>query len=465
MLPTLRPVSLGPLCTAVLALTTSLAVADEPTGEVHPPNILLIVADDLGWNDVGWHGGPFQTPAMDRLVSEGVELDRHYVQPVCTPTRTALLSGRWTSRFGPHALAPSNLRIFPPGTVTLAAALGEAGYSTHIAGKWHLGSKSEWGPNHYGFDHSYGSLTGAVDPWTHKYRRGPYEDTWHRDGQIFHEQGNATELVAKEVLGWIRSAQKPWFIYVPFHAVHIPIDSPEEYKRLYDGVEFDPDPVRDESQRRFGAFVSQLDAKIGEFVAALDETGQRQRTLIVFTSDNGGKASGGNPYVGDVPPTPVLSSNAPLRGDKNELYEGGIRVCAFANWPGKLAPHKVDAPMHAVDWMPTLTRLAGWQPPSDLQFDGIDLWPTLTGKTERREPRTIYIPHRAGAVVIRDGWKLISWTRNRKDELYHIAEDPGETTELAATMPERARELQSLLEQLRTADVQEKPEDLRGLPP
>ena len=132
------------LSAVILALTGGVAQADR-SNERNLPNILLIVADDLGWKDVGWHGGPFQTPVMDRLVREGVELDRHYVQPVCTPTRTALLSGRWTSRFGPHALAPSNLRVFPSGTITLASALKEAGYTTHLAGKWHLGFQARMG--------------------------------------------------------------------------------------------------------------------------------------------------------------------------------------------------------------------------------------------------------------------------------------------------------------------------------
>ena len=205
------------------ALAPCLAAAEKP-------NILLIVADDLGWRDVGWHGGPFQTPVMDQLVREGLELDQHYVQPVCTPTRTALMSGRYPSRFGPHALAPSNLRALPPGTETMASALQSIGYETHVAGKWHLGSRPEWGPNHYGFDHSYGSLSGAVDPWTHKYRKGVYEDTWHRDGVIFHEEGNATELIAGQVVKWIGEKRAPWFIYVPFHAVHIPVDAPAKYK-------------------------------------------------------------------------------------------------------------------------------------------------------------------------------------------------------------------------------------------
>ena len=187
------------------------------------PNILVIVADDLGWGDVGWHGGFGKTPTMDRLVREGVELDRHYVQPVCTPTRTALMTGRYPGRFGPQAIHPSNLRALPRGTVTLASALKSLGYATFQAGKWHLGSRPEWGPNAYGFDQSYGTLTGAADPWTHKYRSGPYEDTWHRDGVRLDEEGNATELVTVEAERRIREGgvpaaagdRKPWFSLRP----------------------------------------------------------------------------------------------------------------------------------------------------------------------------------------------------------------------------------------------------------
>jgi arylsulfatase A-like enzyme len=167
-----------------------LQAADTP--RALRPNILLIVADDLGWSDVGWHGGFSKTPHLDRLVREGIELDQHYVQPVCTPTRTALMSGRYPGRFGPHALAPSNLRAMPLGTTTLASAL-----------------QSMWGPNQFGFDHGYGTLTGAADPWTHKYRRGPYEDTWHRDGKLFTEAGNATELIAAEAVRRIEERRSP----------------------------------------------------------------------------------------------------------------------------------------------------------------------------------------------------------------------------------------------------------------
>jgi arylsulfatase A-like enzyme len=439
-----------------------LPSAENSTGG-RKPNILLIVADDLGWADVGWHGGKFQTPVLDRLVREGVELDRHYVQPVCTPTRTALLSGRWTSRFGPHVLMPSNARAFPLGTPTLASALKQCGYSTHLSGKWHLGGKAEWGPNHYGFDHSYGALCGAVDPWTHKYRHGAFEDTWHRDLKRVDEEGNATELVAKEVLPWIKQAHAPWFIYVPFFAVHIPVDAPEEYKRRYAGVKFDDDPIKHDSLLRLAAFVNQLDTKVGEFIAALEATGQRHNTLVIFTSDNGGLPGGKNPYVGKVADSPVLSSNLPLRGHKNTLYEGGVRVSAFANWPGRLAPRKLAAPLHAADWMPTLTKLAGWTPPAGLKFDGLDIWPLLTGAVAKPEPRTIYIPHASGAIVLRDGWKLITRKTTKKNaggvELYNVTADPREEHDLAKAEPKRVQELQALLVELRRDDLAKMPPD------
>lgn len=449
------------LIAVLLSLLVSVQVTRAEPAPVKP-NILLIIADDLGWQDVGWHGGIYRTPNLDRLVREGVELDRHYVQPVCTPTRTALLSGRWTSRFGPQALSPSNLRVYAPGTVTLASALKEAGYSTSMAGKWHLGSKPEWGPNQYGFDHSYGSLNGAVDPWTHQYRKGPYLDTWHRDGRIFQEEGNATELVAQEIGQRIREASSPWFIYVPFHAVHLPVDAPEKYKDLYRDQTFGETPDRAEAMRRMGAFVSQMDAKVGEFVSILEETKQRDRTLIVFSSDNGGLAAGKNPYVGNVPDSPVLSSNRPLRGYKNQLYEGGIRVSAFANWPGVLRPRKIDEVLHAVDWMPTLTRLAACASPAGLQVDGMDLWPLLSGEVESLPSRAIYIPHPGGRVLIRDGWKLITYNDQRKPQLFDVRRDPGETKNLSEQEPKKMADLQAAMLELRKADVAELPPDLAG---
>lgn len=451
-----------------LLTIASLGRADDSSAA--KPNILLVVADDLGWADVSWHKDRFRTPALDRLVREGVELDRHYVQPVCSPTRTALLSGRWTGRFGPQVLGPSNLRAFPLGTPTLASALKEVGYSTAMAGKWHLGSRPEWGPNHYGFDHSYGTLTGAIDPWTHQYRQGPWQHTWHRDLEFIHEKGNATELLAKQGVEWVRTLPEPFFVYMPFTAVHVPVDTPEEYKRPWANVKFDDDPAKNESYRRMAAFVAQLDAKVGDLVSALDDSGRRRRTLIVFTSDNGGKLKSDNPYVGNTPDTPALSSNVPLRGEKAQLYEGGIRVPAFVNWLGTLKPRKVTAPMHAADWMPTLTKLVGWKKPPSLTFDGQDNWPAITGAVEKPEARTIYIPMRQEWAVLHGGWKLIVRSPAKMGydpadpiDLFHLDVDPSETDDLSAREPQHLAELQTLLAELRRGDLEVIPADLRGI--
>lgn len=443
------------------AATASAAAAVEATRR---PNVLLIVADDLGWADVGWHGGFGKTPHLDRLVKTGVELDQHYVQPVCTPTRTALLSGRYPGRFGPQALAPSNLRAMPPDTVTLAAALRSLGYYTCQAGKWHLGARQEWGPTRYGFAHGYGTLTGAADPWTHKYRKGPYEDTWHRDGKRLDEEGNATELVAAEAVRRIEERRTPWFVYVAFHAVHTPVDAPAEYKRAYAGVTFHADPAKQDSRLRLAAMVTQMDAKVGQLVAAVERTGQRDNTLIVFTSDNGGIHSLKNAYVGTVGHSPLNSDNAPLRGQKNTLYDGGIRVCALANWPGRLEPGKFAAPLHAVDWFPTIAAIVGYRPAADLRWDGIDQWPALTGAAPPRQDRTLYIAMRSGAAALRQGgWKLIHRPKGAA-ELYHLTDDPYEKRDLAASHPEQVARLRKLLDEQRAKDVRTLPKDLGGLP-
>jgi arylsulfatase A-like enzyme len=374
------------------------------------------------------------------------------------------MSGRYPGRFGPQALAPSNLRAMPLGTVTMASALKAVGYTTYQMGKWHLGAKPEWCPNQYGFDHSYGTLTGAADPWTHQYRKGsPYEDTWQRDGQFLHEEGNATELVAAEAVWRIEEKKSPWFIYVPFHAVHTPVDAPEEYKRLYDGVKFSDVPAKQDSRLRMAAMVSQLDAKLGQFVAALEKTGQRENTLIIFTSDNGGIESLNNSYVGTVADSPLNSENDPLRAGKNTLYEGDIRVCAFANWPGKLAARKHSTPMHAVDWLPTIASLAGYETKAELKWDGINQWPALSGTAAvDAAPRTIYIAMRKGHALRHGDWKLVA--PGEKDlQLFNLAEDPYETKDRAAAEPAKVAELRALLTEHRAKDNPQLPADLVGV--
>lgn len=436
------------------------------------PNVLFIVADDLGWGDVGWHGGLGKTPHMDRLVAAGVELDRHYVQPVCTPTRAALLTGRYPGRFGPHVIDPTNRRALPPGTVTLAAALKAAGYATFQAGKWHLGSRPEWGPLHYGFDHAYGTLTGAADPWTHKYRPGPFEDTWHRDGTRLDEPGNATELITAEAVRRIREGamlraagrRRPWFGYVAFHAVHTPVAAPQEFTRRYDGITFHADPAKQDSRLRLAAMIAQLDDALGRCVAALDETGQRRDTLIVFTSDNGGVAAARNPYAGDVPDSPFNSDNAPLRGQKNTLWEGGVRVCAFANWPGVLGPRKCPAVIHATDWFPTLVGLADPARPPQADWDGLDRWDAIAGTGPPDRPRPLCIVHASGRAVYDGDWKLIA-AHEGPAVLVDLATDPGERNNVAADHADVVARLRAIAVADAARDLSELPSDLRTAPP
>jgi arylsulfatase A-like enzyme len=415
-----------------------------------PPNIVFMMADDLGWADVGFHGGSAPTPNLDRLAREGVELTQHYVAPVCSPTRAALLSGRYWSRFG--VTSPQNERAYPWDTVTLAKAMKSAGYDTALTGKWHLGSKPEWGPRKYGFDHSYGSLAGGVGPWNHRYKSGPYTQTWHRNDELTSEEGHVTDLIAGEAVHWIESrGENPFFLYVPFTAVHLPIKEPQKY---LDRV---PAEIQAEVPAQYAACVIHLDDAVGRIVDALERTGKRKHTLVVFTSDNGGSWAENNDtkYPEDVYPQGKLpGNNEPLRGQKGQLYEGGIRVPTVVNWPGRLAPGKRNTPLHIADWMPTFCSLAGYQQNEDLAWDGSDIWPVIAAEGEI-EPRTLYwtAPGFRARAVRRGDWKLIvSRGPPEKVELFNLAEDPSEEREASAEHPEKVAELQKELQRVSASD-------------
>lgn len=432
-------VPIGTIAAGALLLSALVA------GAAKRPNILLIVADDVGWADVGYHGSPIKTPVLDRLAAAGVELDRHYVAPMCTPTRAALLTGRYWSRFG--NTKPSNERVLPFGTVTLAAALRAVGYDTAITGKWHLGSRPKWGPRKFGFHRSHGSLAGGVGPLNHLYKRGQYSRTWHRNDALLEEPGHVTDLIAAEAVRFIEAERDgPFFLYVPFTAAHVPFDEPQEY--------LDASAHIPAARRQYAASVTHMDAAIGRMIEALEKTGRRDETLIVFFSDNGGtKADGIGAYPGTYPPARVFGLNRPLRGGKREVYEGGIRTPALVHWPKRLTARKVTAPLHAIDWMPTLCRLAGYDPPENLKnlkWDGLDILPVLTGQTDAPSPRPLYCLGVSGrsAALHSGGWKLVVHGVGKKEraELYDLAADPNETTDLAARHPDRVRSLRAILE-------------------
>ncbi|MEZ6138124.1 MAG: sulfatase-like hydrolase/transferase [Pirellulaceae bacterium] len=436
----------------LILLTTTPAPADEAAR----PNIVFIMADDLGWADVEFHGGHTPTPNLNRLLSEGVELRQHYVAPVCSPTRAGFHTGRYWNRFG--ITTPINHQGLPFETMTVAKALQDAGYATALIGKWHLGSKPEWGPNHFGYEHSYGSLAGGVTPFNHHYKQGPYSTTWHRNEELLTEPGHVTDLLCDEAIAWIdeRTAPaqtKPFFLYVPFTAVHLPIREPEAW------LEKVPPEIQGEVAHQYSACILHLDAAVGRIVDAIDRAGQKENTLIVFTSDNGGSTAQNNDtkYPDDNCPTGNLpGNNQPLRGQKATLYEGGIRVPTIVRWPSQLkAGTEFQTPVCIVDWMPTFCALAAADLDAEsLQWDGVNLWTALRGEGELPK-RSIHIAGPGGGrwALRNSQWKLILTEHKNRDEplarkieLYDLAHDPYEEHDLAESHPDQVAEMQLLLD-------------------
>lgn len=414
---------------SLLLFTTWLHAA------ISPPNFVFIMADDLGWADVAFHGGSAPTPHLDKLAREGVELTHHYVAPVCSPTRAGLLTGRCWSRFG--VTRPQNERALPWDTVTLPRALKRVGYETCITGKWHLGSKAEWGPNHFGFDHSYGSLAGGVGPYDHHYKQGAFSETWHRNEKQLTEIGHATDLITQEACAWLAARRRtPFFLYVPFTAVHLPLKEPQAWLAKV------PAGIHGEVARHYAACIMHLDDAVGKIVAALEQGGQRDNTLLVFTSDNGGSTveNSTQPYPPDDYPAGRLpGNNQPLRGEKGSVYEGGTRTPCIACWPGRLKAGKHDFPVQIIDWMPTLCVLAGFKPEKDLKWDGVNLWPQLAeGAVPSTRPLYTVAPGFKSRSLRFDPWKLVEHGQGAEAryELYEIVTDPNETIDLAAQKPQ-----------------------------
>jgi arylsulfatase A-like enzyme len=436
------------LSSFLLALSMFVSVADLYAAK---PNIIFIMADDLGWADVGFHGGNAPTPHLDALVRGGMELTQHYVAPVCSPTRTGLLTGRCWSRF--NVTSPQNDRALPWDTVTLPKALQTAGYETCLTGKWHLGSLPDQGPNHFGFDHSYGSLAGGVSPWNHRYKQGPFTQTWHRNEKLIEETGHVTDLIAAEATGWLGArGDKPFFLYVPFTAVHLPLKEPQEW------VDRVPAKITGDVARHYAASVMHLDDAVGRIVAAVKKHKRGDNTLIVFTSDNGGSWVENNDlkYPDDnCPSGKLVGNNKPWRGQKGDLYEGGTRVATVVNWPGKINPGKNDTPVQIIDWMPTFSSLAGYQAKQDLKWDGVNLsGMLLKGETLPERPLYSVAPGWRARSLRLGNWKLIVHLMgdSGRIELFDLAADPAEGTNRAEQEPERVKALLAKMDEVTARD-------------
>jgi arylsulfatase A-like enzyme len=417
------------------------AQAEEPG---RPPNILLLIADDLGWRDVGYHDSEIRTPHLDRLARGGVRLERHYVYPTCSPTRAGLLTGRNPSRFGIHGpIADRSKEALPRDAVTLASVLQKRDYTTALFGKWHLGLTPDVGPRKYGFSRSYGYLHGQLDQLTHRYKNG--DRTWHRDDVFVDEAGHATDLITAETLAFLRSrGREPFFLWVAFSVPHHPLQEEERWEAPY------RETIKDPSRRLYAASVSHMDFAIGQIVQTLEKTGQAKDTLILFTSDNGGQKdyASKTEYEGKHGPNPTLGDNRPWRGWKGSLYEGGIRVPAFVSWPGRLKPAEVKEAVSYLDWFPTLSTLAGAVPAAEWKLEGRNVWPLLTGEGRPAAPVLYWHTGRDEGVMVGD-WKLIVTRKKDEAELYQVSDDPAEKNNQADRNPKKVEELRRILTEQR----------------
>lgn len=449
-----------------LAIALALSIAAPALADGAPddaptrPNIVVILADDMGYADCGFMGGTeIKTPRIDALAAAGATLEAFYVQPVCTPTRAAFMTGRYPMR---HGLQVGVIRPFaryglPLEERTLPQSLKEAGYATGIFGKWHLGHfQPEYLPTKRGFDRQYGHYNGALDYFDHT-RDGGFD--WHSDDKVCRDEGYTTHLVGREAARFVaeHAGKQPFFLYVPFNAVHAPLQVPAEYADAY--------PSLKRQRKQYAGMLSAMDEAVGKIVDAVDEAGIRKNTLFIFSSDNGGPSPG------------TVTDNGKLRAGKGTLYEGGVRVAACATWDGKIpAGSKVAEPLHIVDLYPTLLKLAGASPEQALPLDGRDAWGTIAeGKPSPHEEILLNTTPANGAIRVGD-WKLVirdgdedpdGGPARKKSaraaiELYNLRKDPYEQKDEAEAMPDKVAELRKKLDAYAKQAV---PPKARPMPP
>jgi arylsulfatase A-like enzyme len=412
-------------------VTDCLGVAGLPkiqyTAEKRHPNIILIVADDLGYAELGCQGcKDIPTPYIDSIAAGGVRFTQGYVScPVCAPTRAGLLTGRYQQRFGfetnpgPQQYADDKFGL-PIDQLTLAERLKKLGYTTGMFGKWHLGYKPELTPPKRGFDEFYGFLSGA-----HNYLPGGRRSELRRGMEaVKDEKEYLTDAFGREAAAFIeKNKERPFFLYLPFNAVHGPLEASDKYlKRVAN--------IKETNRRTYAAVTLAMDDAVGRVLETLKKTKLEENTLIIFISDNGG-------------PTPqTTSSNAPLRGYKGQVWEGGIRVPFIVQWTGQLPAGKsYNKPVISLDIVPTVLAAIGKLTSADDKLDGVNLLPYLNGK-ENGEPHDVLYWRFHNKQAIRAGdWKLVREQRQGRWELYNLADDIGESRDLADKMPEKVKEL------------------------
>lgn len=412
------------------AATLTPRPAAAATTDTRRPNIVLLFADDLGWGELGAQGGKdVPTPHIDSIARDGARFTNGYVScPVCSPTRAGLLTGRYQQRFG-HEFNAGNEKEAPPNfglpldQKTAGDRLRAAGYATGWIGKSHMGYQPEFNPTRRGFDTFYGFLAGAR-PYFPSSNASPMLRGTEKVKEDF---DYTTFAFAREASSFIdQHKDRPFFLYLPFNAVHSPLQAPQAHLERFAHIE---DPKR----RTFCAMLSALDDAVGQVLQSLAKNGLAENTLIFFISDNGG-------------PTPQTSaSNGPLRAVKGTVYEGGIRVPFFLKWPGHIAPGTVcDTPVIALDMLPTALTAAGVATDDPL-LEGRDLVTYLNGTRDQPLHEALYWRFGEQRAVRKGDWKLlVSKSGDGTPELYNLRDDIGEAKNLAASEPTRAAELQAL---------------------
>jgi arylsulfatase A-like enzyme len=421
--------------------------ASVPSPAQRPPNVVLVMMDDLGYGDLGSYGASdVQTPNIDRLAREGVRLTDAYANgPVCTPTRAALISGRYQQRVGLEVmltLSPADQELGLPALgASLPALLKTNGYRTGLLGKWHLGWKPEFRPMAHGFDEFYGFLGGAHSYYTSQAEtfgaRGGPPDLFENTTPV-EATGYLTDEISRRAVSFItRHAGRPFFLEVAYNAVHWPFEPPdlpptEAERRAARPLRQMPDDSVPATRQDYVRMLERADRGVGEILAALDQRGLTSNTLVIFTNDNGGE---------------WLSRNAPLFHRKGTLWEGGIRVPLILRWPGELPSGTVSGQVAmTMDLTASILAAAGARPPADYRPDGVDILPILRGKAPLLERSLFWRwdrPNRQQRAVRFGQWKLL--IDGTQLLLFDLSVDPGERTDLAARRPDLVARLKRLL--------------------
>jgi arylsulfatase A-like enzyme len=429
------------------------AIGCAPSG-VDRPNIVLIFADDLGYGDVSSYGGEVPTPHIDSIGANGVRFTDGYVTaPVCSPSRASLLTGRYQQRFGhefniegnwwrPHEVEQHGL---PLDQTTVAELLAEAGYATGLVGKWHLGMEPEYHPQKRGFDEFFGCMSWGYifnppgKPWspppkdlTEVEGRQHYQEVLgpiYRGTEPVEVEEYFTDALTHEALDFIeRHRHEPFFLYLSYTAVHMPLEATQKYLDRFPDIE-------PESRRIYAAMTSALDDGVGAVLAKLREAGLEEDTLLFFISDNGAVI-----YLSE---RESFASNEPLKGGKLTLDEGGVRIPYLMQWPGRIAAGKVfDAPVVSLDVLPTIMAAAGVPLPTDQAHDGVDLRPHLTRHIPELPHEVICWRSGVNRAVRKGRWKLVQLGSNPV-ELYDLWTDISESNDVAAEHPDEVEELEA----------------------